>query len=117
VARKVGLRELTDEFVAQAPVRAVMSKVTTSTVDTSCPIEPVFALTDRVALELKDGRRLDSGEIRFPRGNAKLPLDEAELKAKFADCTAGANELDAAALYERLRTLDELASVRVLNPA
>ena len=114
VARKVGLRELTDEFVAQALVRDMMSKVTTSTVDTTCPIEPVFAFTDRVALELNDGRRLDSGEIRFPRGNAQLPLDDTELKAKFVDCTAGAGDLDALMLYERLRALDELASVRHL---
>ena len=86
VAGKVGLAELTDEFVAQAPVRAAMAKVRTATVDTSCPIEPVFALTDRVVIELKDGRTLDSGEIRFARGNAKLPLKDEELKAKFLDC-------------------------------
>ena len=114
VARKVGLRELTDGFVNQPRVRDMMAKVRTSTTDTRCPIEPVFALTDRVALELNDGRRLDSGEIRFPRGNAKVPLDDAELKAKFLDCTAGAGELDALTLYERLRALDALASVRAL---
>ena len=114
VARKVGLRELADGFVAQPDVREMMGRVRTTTTDTQCPIEPVFALTDRVTLELNDGRRLDSGEIRFPRGNAQLPLDDAELKAKFLDCTAGANDVNAETLYERLRALDELASVREL---
>ncbi len=115
VARKVGLTELTDEFVAQAPVREVMGKVKTATVDTSCPIEPIFAMTDRVVLELKDGRKLDSGEIRFARGNAKLPLKDEELKAKFLDCTAGAEYLDAPALYQQLSKLGELGSLRRLG--
>ena len=114
VARKVGLRELTDAFVSEPQVRAVMSRVSITTLDTRCPIEPVFALTDRVALELNDGRTLDSGEIRFPRGNAKLPLADAELKAKFLDCATGADDVDAARLYAHLDALDELANVRDL---
>jgi 2-methylcitrate dehydratase PrpD len=114
VARKVGLGELTDEFVARPQVRDVMTRLTISTTDTHCPVEPVFALTDSVVLELNDGRTLDSGEIRFARGNAKLPLDGAELKAKFLDCAAGAAELDAAALYARFDAIEVLANVRDL---
>ncbi len=115
VARKVGLAQLTDKFVGEAPVREVMGKVRIATVDTSCPIEPVFALTDRVVLELRDGRKLDSGEIRFARGNAKLPLKGDELKAKFLDCTAGADDLDAGALYRELAKLGEQGSLRRLG--
>ncbi len=114
VARKVGLRELTDAFVTQPQVREMMTKVRTSTTDTHCPIEPIFALTDRVAIELKDGRRLDTGDIRFARGNAKLPLNDEKLKAKFLDCTSGVSNLDAMALYERLSAIEELESVREL---
>lgn len=114
VARKVGMQELTDGFVAQPRVCEAMAKVRTSTIDTRCPIEPVFSLTDRVAIELKDGRRLDSGEIRFARGNAKLPLKDEELRTKFLDCTSGARCLDAVTLYERLSKLGELDSVRNL---
>ena len=115
VARKVGLAQLTDQFVADAPVREAMGKVRIATVDTSCPIEPVFALTDRVVLELRDGRKLDSGEIRFARGNAKLPLKDEELKAKFVDCTAGAEDVDAGALYQHLARLGEQTSLRQLG--
>jgi 2-methylcitrate dehydratase PrpD len=115
VARKVGLAQLTDKFVAQAPLRALMGKVSIATVDTHCPIEPVFALNDRVVLELRDGRKLDSGEIRFARGNAKLPLREEELKAKFLDCVSGAEHLDADSLYRVLNRLGEQESLRTLG--
>jgi aconitate decarboxylase len=115
VRRRVGLAELTDGFVAEAPVREAMGKVRIATVDTSCPIEPIFALTDRVVLELRDGRKLDSGEIRFARGNAKLPLKQEELKAKFLDCVAGADYLDAGALYQALSKLGEQGSLRKLG--
>jgi 2-methylcitrate dehydratase PrpD len=115
VRRKVGLAELTDGFVAEAGVREAMGKVTIATVDTKCPIEPMMALTDRVVLELQDGRKLDSGEIRFARGNAKLPLGCEELKAKFLDCAAGADYLDAGALYRALDKLGAQDSLRKLG--
>ena len=117
VARKVGLAQLTDGFVAEAPVREAMGKVRIATVDTHCPLEPVFALTDRVELELHDGRKLDSGEVRFARGNAKLPLRESDLKAKFFDCAAGAASFDASAVYEGLSTLGAQTSLRHIGAA
>jgi len=116
VARKVGLRELTDEFVTQPQVREMMTRVRTSTTDTRCPVDSIFAYADRTTIELKDGRKLDTGEIRFARGNAKLPLDDAELKSKYLDCAAGAGGLDAAALYGRLNAIGELDNVGDLVP-
>jgi aconitate decarboxylase len=115
VARRVGLQQLTDRFVTEPRVREAMAKVRTETLDTRCPIDPTFALTNRVILDLKDGSRLDSGEIRFARGNAQQPLKDEELKAKFLDCAAGIGETEAAALYERLHRLDELDSLRKLG--
>lgn len=115
VARRVGLRELTDGFVNAPQVRALMPKVRTATVDSRCPVEPVFALTDRVVVECRDGRRLDSGEIRFARGNAKLPLQDEALKAKFADCASGVRHVDADRLYERLAGLETLDDLRQLR--
>ena len=69
-------------------------------------------------ISLNDGRILDSGEIRFARGYAKLPLDAAGLRAKFIDCVksgeraAGVPETGMEALYQRLASLETLASVR-----
>jgi aconitate decarboxylase len=114
VARKVGLAELTDGFVAQSMVRELMVKVKTTTSEAPCPIEPVFALNDRVVIVLKDGRALDSGEIRFARGNAMLPLRDEELQAKFVDCMSLAGDVDGAALYRRLSSLTDLKSLRDL---
>jgi 2-methylcitrate dehydratase PrpD len=114
VARKVGLAELTDSFVAVRQVRELMGKVRIFTVDTQCPVEPVFAFNDRVVIELNDGRTLDSGEIRYARGNAMLPLRDDELRVKFMDCAASAPDLDSAALYLRLSNLMNLQSVRDL---
>jgi len=114
VARSVGMRELTDEFVCRAPVRQAMDKVTVQTVDTRCPVEPVFSFADRVVLRLRDGTTLDSGEIRFARGNAMLPLSASELKAKFLDCTGNAH---AAGLYELLAELESVDNVCKLRNA
>ncbi len=115
VARKVGLGQLTDAFVGQAEVRAAMAKVNIATVKSVCPIEPVFALNDGVVIELNDGTKLDAGEIRFARGNAMLPLREADLEAKFLDCTAGFADFDAEALYQQLARLGEQRSLGALG--
>jgi 2-methylcitrate dehydratase PrpD len=116
-AGKVGLAELTDEYVNRPEVRDLMARVRIDTDDSRCPIEPVFALNDQVTIELRDGRRLSSGDIRFARGNAMLPLNMEELRAKFMDCCALASDLDAAALYDRLSALETIQDVRSLTPA
>ncbi len=111
VARKVGLTELTDEFVNRPQVREAMTRLSIATVDTRCPLEAGFSLNDRVVVRLKDGRRLDSGDIRFARGNAKVPMRDEDLRAKFMDCARGVQYLDPSALFERLSHLDSMATV------
>lgn len=114
VAGKVGLAELTDSFVNRDDVRAMMKKVEIDTVTTTCPIEPVFSYADRVQINLHDGRHLDSGDIRFARGNRNLPLRESELKDKFLDCVGSAKYLNADQIYHRLAALQTLSNVRGL---
>ncbi|MGB3289717.1 MAG: MmgE/PrpD family protein [Burkholderiaceae bacterium] len=116
-AGKVGLAELSDEYVSRQQVRDLMARVSIDTTDSRCPIEPVFALNDQVTIELQDGRKLSSGDIRFARGNAKLPLKMQELRSKFMDCCATAPELDAAALYDRLSKLETAQGIRDIVPA
>ena len=65
-----------------------MRRVETRTVQTSCPLEPSFAYTDQVTVTLRDGTALDSGPIRFARGHAELPLDDAQLREKLFSCVA-----------------------------
>jgi 2-methylcitrate dehydratase PrpD len=115
VAGEVGLAQLTDEFVLRPEVQSTMQKVTTRTVDTSCPVEPMFAFADRVQVQLHGGRTLDTGDIRFARGNAKLPLTSDELKRKFLDCTSGARDVDVSSLYRNMAKLQSVADVRGLT--
>lgn len=113
VARNVGLSELTDGFVSQPQVRALFPKVSITTRDTRCPLEPSFAETDRVVLRTTKGDVLDSGEIRFPRGNSQNPMAEEELHAKYADCTRGWN--GGGALLDQLSRLETLPGLTALG--
>jgi len=115
VAGKVGLSELTDGFVNQPPVREAMGKVQITTVDSQCPIEPVFSMHDSVQIVLNDGATLDSGEIRFARGNAMAPLKGDDLRSKFLDCTSGVPGVDGEALYAKLTNLRSLPSMAALG--
>ncbi|MEK9776887.1 MAG: MmgE/PrpD family protein [Quisquiliibacterium sp.] len=117
VAGKVGLSELTDGFVNQPPVREAMGKVRISTDDSQCPIEPIFAVHDSVQILLNDGATLESGDIRFARGNAMAPLNGDDLRNKFLDCTAGAPGLNAQALYSQLADLRSLPDMAALARA
>lgn len=114
VARAVGLAQLTDEFANDARIRDLMKKVSISTTERLCTVDPSFAFTDRVEIRLADGRTIDSGEIRFARGNAKLPLTEADLRTKFLDCLGGVPQVNAGALYEQLSALEKVADLRTL---
>jgi aconitate decarboxylase len=115
IACEVGLAQLTDTFVLRPDVQAAMRKVRIATRNSVCPIEPMFAFADRAQITLKDGRAVDTGEIRFARGNAKHPLTETELKGKFFDCARRAPDLDAQRIYEKLARLESLANARELS--
>jgi 2-methylcitrate dehydratase PrpD len=110
--RKVGLAELQDAFVRREDIQALMPKVRIATVDTVCPQEPTLAASDRVVIEMDDGRVFDSGEIFETRGGLAQPLLPGELEAKFMDCTAGSGR--GGSLYRRLKQLESLADVAVL---
>ena len=107
-ARKVGLAELTDEFVRRSDVQALFPRVsfatTTETMDGSA-----FAPADAVAITTRDGATLDSGPVEFAKGSHRRPLSRDELWAKFADCL-GAQFADAAKsrTFEKLMMLDRL---------
>jgi len=116
-ARAVGLSQLTDDFVRRDEVQAAMRTVQAHTVDSVCPIEPFLALTDRVTVELEDGRELDTGDIRFARGSAKLPLTAGDIERKFRDCAALAAQPRADHLLANLMALSELRDIGSLMAA
>ena len=123
VAREVGLAQLTDAFVNRADVSSLYNKLSISITDKACPIDPSFALTDRIVIETIDGRVFDSGDIRFPLGNALNPIDTAGLKQKFDDCVTTGQMNNPSltgvepSLYHRLNTLEAISNMRHLFQA
>lgn len=115
VARRVGLAELTDAFVARPEVQAQFTKVAVEVYEQPCPFDPAFGFADRVRIALADGRTVDSGEVRFARGNARHPLEPAELRRKFIDCVAyGAYQHNGSALYAQFASFERIPDVRAL---
>lgn len=82
----VGIRELSAECLADPRIRRMMQKVHTHRIDSACPLEPSFAFEDRVSVTSTDGQVFDSGPIRFARGHAMNPLDDAQITAKLFAC-------------------------------
>jgi 2-methylcitrate dehydratase PrpD len=110
VARKVGLAELTEDFVRSAPVQKLYERVHVTPANTYDPESPGSAMTDQVVITTRDGRRHESAAVRHARGHAKLPLSQTELRAKFLDCLHyGGFEGDAAAFFERIESMEASA--------
>ncbi len=120
VARDVGLLQLTDSFATSPEVSDLYNKVSISINEKLCPLDSAFSFTDRVVIETNDGRKFDSGEIRFPLGNALNPIDASGLKQKFDGCVATGKlnnpHLKAvdAGLYGRIIELDQLPDMQNL---
>jgi aconitate decarboxylase len=116
VAGDCGLAELTDPFVRRGDVQEMFPKVRISTRTDRLREEPALAAYDRVEIVLRDGRTLQSEPIAYPRGHFKRPVDADRLWTKFADCTAPSmGEAQARMLFERLQSLERLASVTDLG--
>ena len=118
VARRAGLRELTDDFVRRPDVQSAMEKVTLTFDDHMAADDPAFSEFDRVEVTLAGGGCLTSPEIRYARGHWALPLKDGELWSKFRECAA--NELGESATqiaFERLQTLERQSSLRDLGQA
>lgn len=101
----LGVAQVTDEQVRRQDVQRRIPLVGTELVEPGCPIEPDFALHDRVQVRLHSGEVLDSGPIRFARGHAQLPLTDGDIRVKFLGCATGVRSQGAAALLTQLEQL------------
>jgi 2-methylcitrate dehydratase PrpD len=108
VARNVGLRELTDDFVQRPEVQAIFPRVslegTTATKEGSN-----FAPADAVEITTTAGETFKSGPVEFAKGSHERPLSREELWIKFTDCL-GAQFPDAkkSRAFENLMMFDRL---------
>lgn len=115
IDRAAGFAQLSDDYVRRADVAVCYRLTRMEVVDAECPDQPGMAKFDRVVIETRDGRRLDSGPIRHPQGHARQPLADADLDAKFLDCARHGGVQDASAMLVRLRGLEELNNLRELT--
>lgn len=116
VAGRVGLAELTDDFVQRADVQRAMPKVTVEPDDRDDPKRPGDAPYDLVRIETRDGRKLESERVTRERGSPGKPLSEEALWAKFSSCVALGNpRLDARKLFDALMSVDRQAGVAAMR--
>jgi 2-methylcitrate dehydratase PrpD len=87
VFNRAGIDEFSDATLADAKVRDIMERVE-MVADADLPKGPSgISVSSRVALLLKDGRRVEEFCKAVP-GSAGNPLDDDALLAKFTACTA-----------------------------
>jgi 2-methylcitrate dehydratase PrpD len=117
LVQRAGLAELTDEFVRRPDVQALMPRVTGRADSRLDPQRPGYSICDEIVIDLRDGRRLDTGPITQIRGDAGAPLRHDELWAKFEDCVRTGNPgISARPLFDALMSLDRVPSVHDLIP-
>jgi len=85
VARNVGLRELTDDFVRRPEVQAVFPRVSLEGTG-AVKAGSNFAPFDAVEITTTGGETFKSGPVEYAKGSHERPLSRDELWAKFADC-------------------------------
>lgn len=111
LASAAGFAQLDEAFIRSEPVRRLTAATQVKLLDDTSAEDPVFCNADRVRVTLADGRVLDSGDVRYARGHARLPIDGTQLRNKFVDCTGAGGIANAQAFYERLQAFDSIASM------
>ena len=108
VARHVGLREVTDDFVRRPEVQALFPRV--SLEGTAAIKEGSnFAPFDAVEITTTGGETLKSGPVEYAKGSYRRPLSREELWAKFADCLGSEfPEAKKSRTFENLMMFDRL---------
>jgi 2-methylcitrate dehydratase PrpD len=117
VAGRVGLRELTDDFVRRPDIQALMRKVAIVTTTVHDPDLPGAAPHDRVTVTLTDGRVLAGEPVARATGHPSRPLSEQQIYEKFVDClAAGASPVAADVLFARLSALPSIRARELTAP-
>jgi 2-methylcitrate dehydratase PrpD len=116
VAGRVGLNQLTDDFVHRTEVSEAVAKVRCTTTDVVMPGDQPFAPEDNVSVVLKSGEVLEHAPVVYAKGSWQKPLTREELEEKFLDCvTRVFDRSHAVSLFGQLWQLDELPSLRELR--
>lgn len=115
--RRAGIREFTDEFVASAPVQAMMARVDT-VFDPAIEAKGFDKMRSIVEVDLKDGTKLVQAADERYRGGPERPFTREELHDKFADCAGLYLSQDRIAhALDTIESLERVASIRELTRA
>ena len=115
--RRAGIREFTDEFVASAPVQAMMARVDTM-LDPDIEARGFDKMRSIVEVGLKDGRTLTQPSDDRYRGGPERPFTRAELHEKFADCASLVLSPERTRkAIDLIESIDRIANVRELTAA
>jgi 2-methylcitrate dehydratase PrpD len=111
ISRRASLGEYTDQFVRRPEVQELIRKVTVVTNENYDPVVSGASVWDQVTVELANGERIDSEQVRRARGHAEIPLGDAELFDKFRTCLdAGHARISPEVLFGRLRNLENISA-------
>lgn len=114
---RLELSDFTAAAVGQEPARALLSRIGMTSHSAEAERAAGRPLPHRVTIRLTDGRVL-SGERGGAKGTIADPFDDADRRAKFADCCHGTLDLsEADRLHDRLDRLDEQPDLAFLEPA
>jgi 2-methylcitrate dehydratase PrpD len=116
ISRRVGLSEVTDEFVLRRDIQSLMDRVHVEPTTDYDPETPGAAMFDRVSINVRAGRVLQGRPVSMARGHSKSPLSESELYEKFSGCLeAGKYSEPSALLFERLCSLEKLSARQLVR--
>lgn len=114
IARRVGLPELSNDFVRRADVVAAMTRVRSTAIHDGM-VGVADSEADTVDVELVSGEVLTHEPVGAPRGSWAKPLTDAELREKFMACVEGRlAPSHAAALFAQMIALGSVANLRDL---
>ena len=115
LSRSIGLSQVSDEYLQRDDLRALFERVDVTLRHGSRPDQPSLSVSNRVDIELNDGRLLQGEEVVFARGDAFNPMTFAELRRKFDDCVAASGDGPRGALFEALCHIDRVKNVAELE--
>jgi 2-methylcitrate dehydratase PrpD len=111
IAQRVGLRELTDDFVQRPDIQALMKKVEIVTTSIYDPEMPGAAARDQVTVQMANGTTFAGEPVARATGHPARPLTAQQLYDKFADCLdAGDSPIPADVLFKRLSALQSISA-------
>jgi 2-methylcitrate dehydratase PrpD len=111
VAKRVGLRELTTEFVQRPDIQDLMRRVEIVTTTEYDEELPGAAPADSVVVELTTGETIAGEPVKRATGHPSRPISEAQVYDKFADCLdAGHSDIPAETLFARLKSIQSIAA-------